>query len=61
MDPNWRVQKFPLSAPWIELEKHCEEVHPIGYESLINLSPSTLAETRERLLALDHGGKRKGK
>ena len=60
MDHNWRVQKFPLSAPWAGLERHCMEVHPVGYESLINLSPATLMETRERLLALDHAGKRRG-
>lgn len=60
MDPQWRVQKFPLSAPWTELERHCMEVHPVGYESLISLSPATLMETRERLLALDHAGKRRG-
>ncbi|GJE94345.1 hypothetical protein PsYK624_105140 [Phanerochaete sordida] len=59
MDPNWRVQRFPISAPWPALERHCMEVHPVGYESLINLSTSTLVETRERLLALDHAGAHK--
>ena len=59
MDPNWEVQKFPLSAPWVELADHCEKIHPIGYQSLINLSPTMLAETRERLLTLDHSAKRK--
>ena len=59
MDLAWPVQRFPLSTAWPALEAHCREVHPVGYESLINLSASTLVETRERLLALDHAGRQR--
>ena len=54
VDPKWQIQKFPINALWTELAKHCEEVHPAGFESLVKLSPAALAETRERLLRLDH-------
>ena len=61
MDPTWKVKKFPVSAPWAELTKHCEEVHPMGYQTLLNLSPTTLAETRKHLLTLDNGAKQRGR
>ncbi|KIP07548.1 hypothetical protein PHLGIDRAFT_19149 [Phlebiopsis gigantea 11061_1 CR5-6] len=50
---GWEVKRFPISAPWADLSRHCEQVHPAGYKSLIDLDPATLAETRERLLAMD--------
>lgn len=41
-------KKFPVKATWAELIGHCQEAHPKSCEELEKLSPSQVAELRQR-------------
>ncbi|KAF8223672.1 hypothetical protein L208DRAFT_1070591, partial [Tricholoma matsutake] len=42
-------KKFPSKASWAELIGHCQEAHPKSCEELEKLSPSQVAELRQRM------------
>jgi hypothetical protein len=42
-------RKFPVKASWAELIGHCQEAHPRSCEELEKLSPSQVAELRQRM------------
>jgi hypothetical protein len=42
-------KKFPAKATWAELIGHCQEAHPKSCEDLEKLSPSQIAELRQRM------------
>ena len=42
------TQKFPLNASWADLINHCQTEHTKACEDMEKLSPSQLAEMKQR-------------
>ncbi|THH17588.1 hypothetical protein EW146_g3266 [Bondarzewia mesenterica] len=49
-DATVPIVSFHTNASWTELRGHCEEHHPAACEALLTLSPSELAEMRQRVI-----------
>ena len=47
---SWKgnTQKFPLNASWADLINHCQTEHTKACEDMEKLSPSQLAEMKQR-------------
>ena len=46
--PKGVTQKFPLNASWADLINHCQTEHTKTCEDMEKLSPSQLAEMKQR-------------
>ena len=43
------TKKFPLNASWADLINHCQTEHAKACEDMEKLSPSQLAEMKQRM------------
>ena len=48
MIPRTPPVKFPVTAPWLELLKHCEDQHPADCQDIERLGTGSLAEMSVR-------------